>query len=314
MSFAAPGFLVALLVLPAAIAALQLARRRARRYVVRFPGVATAAAIVPRTSAIRRHLPLAMYLLALAAAILALARPEATVAVPIERASVILVTDASRSMLATDVKPSRLGVAQAAGKRFLERLPRRFRAGAVGYSDAPHTLTAPTLDRQEVKSTIDSLTADGGTATGDAIQAALRLLDLEQKKRPPAAIVLLSDGKATQGQDPVEAAHAAGRAHVPIYTVALGTKDGILPGYGGYGAGLPVPPDPETLRRIADASGGRSFQADDASELDTAYKRLRSEIGSKDGKREITAGFAAGGMIFMLAAALMSLRWAGRLP
>jgi Ca-activated chloride channel family protein len=313
MSFAAPGFLIGLLALPAALAALQLARRRTRRYAVRFPGVTTAAALLPRASAIRRHLPLAMYLLALAAAILALARPEATVAVPIERASVILVTDASRSMLATDVKPSRLGVAQAAGKRFLDRLPRRFRAGAVGYSDVPHTLTAPTTDRAEIKSSIDSLTADGGTATGEAIQAALRLLDLEKKKRPPAAIVLLSDGKATQGRDPVEAARIAGRAHVPIYTVALGTKDGILPGYG-YGAGLPVPPDPETLRRIADASGGHAFQADDAGELDTAYKRLRSEIGSKDGKREVTAGFAGGGMIFMLAAAFLSLRWAGRLP
>jgi Ca-activated chloride channel family protein len=161
---------------------------------------------------------------------------------------------------------------------------------------------------------IDGLTADGATATGDALAAALALLGKQKpQKRPPSALVLLSDGKTTTGRDPVEVAREARKAHVPIYTVALGTKDGVLSN-GPYGGGLPVPPDPVTLRKIAEASGGRAFTAKDGGELDTVYDRLGSEIGTRSEKREITAGFAAGGILLLLTASAASIRSLGRLP
>jgi Ca-activated chloride channel homolog len=314
LSFGAPVFLLALLTLPAAVAALVIARRRARRYAVRFTGVPTILAVSTDPSLLRRHLPRALFLLALAATAIALARPQATIAIPVEHASVVLVTDASRSMQATDVDPNRLKAAQEAGERFLNRVPDALQVGVVGFSESAHTLKEPTTDHDEVEATLDSLVADGGTATGDALVSALRMLDRDESDRPTAAIVLLSDGKTTTGRDPVEVAHEARRLRVPIYTVALGTDSGAIPA-SPYGGGVvQVPPDPETMRRVARISRGRAFTAGDAGELDTVYERLSTRIGTRERKREITAGFAAGGMALLIAAAAFSLRWSGRLP
>ena len=139
----------------------------------------------------------------------------------------------------------------------------------------------PTLDRDTLSVTLDSLEAGGGTATGDAIQTALGNIGLidDQKRHPPAAIVLLSDGKTTAGSDPIEAARNAARLNIPIYTVALGTPDGVVPG--GFGGYIPVPPDPETLREIARVSHGQAFTAEDSDELDGIYERLGRQIGTK---------------------------------
>jgi Ca-activated chloride channel family protein len=314
MTFAAPSFLAALAALPLAAAAYYLVRQRRRRYAVRFPGVPTLAALLPEEPRWRRHLPAALYLVAVGVLALALARPEATVAVPVERASVVLVMDASRSMLAEDVDPTRLEAARRAAGAFLDSVPDELRVGAVGFSTSPHTLENPTTDHDETRATIDGLTADGGTATGEALAAALAMLedDGEGGRRPPAAIVLLSDGRATVGPDPFGAAREARRLRVPIYTVALGTHTATVPTPGG--GLLPVPPDPETLKRIAQVSGGSAFTADDADELDTVYERLGSRLGTKSEKRELTAGFAGGGIVLLLAAAGLSLRQSGRLP
>jgi Ca-activated chloride channel homolog len=315
MSFQSPLFLIGLGIVPLALAAYHLFRRRARRYSVRFTGVPTLASILPELPRWRRHAPTALYVMALAALAIALARPQATVAVPQDRASVVLIMDASRSMSATDVDPSRLDAAQDAGGEFLDRVPDELRVGAVAYSTAPHTLKPPTVEHDEIRDVLDSLVADGGTATGDAMVAALGMLDDDDRGRgrPPAAIVLLSDGKATSGPDPAGVARRAGRLDIPIYTVALGTPEGVVPG-GPLGSGLPVPPDPESLRDIARESGGRAFTAEDAGQLDTVYERLGSQIGTREEKREVTAGFAAAGIVLLLAAAGVSLRWFGRLP
>jgi Ca-activated chloride channel homolog len=314
MTFQSPLFLIGLGIVPLALVAYHLLRRRARRYSVRFTGVSTLASILPELPRWRRHAPMALYVLALAALAVALARPQATVAVPRERASVVLIMDASRSMSATDVDPSRLDAARDAGREFLDRVPDELRVGAVAYSTAPHTRESPTPEHDEIRDVLDSLVADGGTATGDAMAAALDMLDDDRgRRRPPAAIVLLSDGKATTGPDPVGVARRAGRLDVPIYTVALGTPEGVVPG-GTFRGALPVPPDPETLRRIARASGGRAFTAESAGQLDTVYERLGSQIGTREEKREVTAGFAAAGIVLLLAAAGVSLRWFGRLP
>ena len=313
MSFGAPLWLLALLALPAAVVAQRLVARRARRYTVRFPAVDTLTAVLPRTSAWRRRLPLAFYLLALAALAVALARPERTVAVPVERSTVIMVTDTSNSMLADDVEPYRLRAAQRAGLSFLEAVPDQHRVGAVGFSSAPHTLVQPTADHDRVREMVEALSPDGGTATGDALAAALSMLgDRDHERPPPAAIVLLSDGKVTAGRDPIPVARHAGRSQVPIYTVALGTPGGTIQGT--FGSTLSVPPDPATMAEISRVSGGRSFKIDDAGELSGLYGQLGSRIGTEDRKRQITSAFAGGGLLALILGAGLSLRWRGRLP
>ena len=215
VSFASPLYLAALALVPILLLFYVTGRRRARRYAVRFPGVSTLAPLVPTVAAWRRRVPLVLFLAALAALALALARPHATVAVPSEQASVVLVTDVSRSMLADDVDPSRLEAARTAATRFLEELPDAARVGAVAFSEQPHTIEPPTDDHDEVAAVIDSLSADGGTATGDGLAAALDLVDGQGEKRAPAAIVLLSDGKATTGRDPLGVARQARRLQHP---------------------------------------------------------------------------------------------------
>lgn len=315
MTFQAPVFLLGLAAVPLLLWLTALARRRSRRYVVRFPAVATLAAVAPAASRWRKVIPTALLCAALAGLVLALARPEATVAVPIEKASVVLVTDASGSMRATDVEPSRLQAARDAAGRFLDRVPKSLRVGLVGYSDAPSTVTRPTADRDAVRGALDGLVADGGTATGDALDSALDALGArakDAKQRPPSAIVLLSDGATTNGADPVQVARTAGGAKVPVYTVALGTPDGTIQGPDGFSR--PVPPDPEALREIATASGGKAFTAEDSGELDQVYEKLGSRIGTRKEKREITAGFAAAGLALLSAGVAFGLRWSGRLP
>jgi len=305
MSFQAPLFLAGLAVVPIALAALLLARRRPAKYVVRFPAAATLAAVMPKSSKIRRNVPPALLLTALAAMTVALARPEATIAVPVEKASVMLVTDTSGSMNATDVSPTRLAAAQAAATSFLDKVPDQLQVGLVAFADGPHTVLRPTQDRAQIKSTIAALAADGGTATGDALDSALTALADEK----PAAIVLLSDGASKVGQDPAEVAQKARAAKIPIYTVALGTPDGTVDAGGQL---LNVPPDPEALKQVADISGGKAFTAEDSDALDEVYKTLGSRIGTRKEKKEVSAGFAAISLLMLGGAAFTTLRWRGR--
>ncbi|MGB2710890.1 MAG: VWA domain-containing protein [Conexibacter sp.] len=318
MSFAAPLLLLTLLLVPAALAAQLASRRRARRYAVRFTGVATLKLAAGTTPAWRRHLPTALLLGALALLAMALAKPQRTVALPIERASIMLVTDHSRSMMATDVDPDRLTAAKRAAHTFLDQLPPRVRVGVTTFADVPDGTQTPSHDHELARRMVDAQIADGGTATGDALQVALDALQREPKgadgKRPPSAIVLLSDGATTTGRDPVEVAQASGQEKIPIYTVALGTRDATVPNPGFGPPMLSVAPDPETLRRIAEASGGRAFTAEDDQQLSTIYQTLGSQLGTRHINREVTAAFALGGLVLLLGAAAASTRWAGRLP
>jgi Ca-activated chloride channel homolog len=318
MSLQAPWFLAVLAVIPLAFLAQRAAARRRRRYALRFPAVATLAGVVQAPPAWRRRVPPLLMALAVAALAIALARPQKTVAVPVEQASVMLVTDASGSMEATDVRPTRLSAAIDAAQGFLDKVPAPTKVGLVAYSTAPHTAQAPTTDRDIVAATLDSLAADGGTATGDALAAALKALGRDpddvspsKRRRPPAAIILLSDGKAMGGRDPDAVAKAAGRLDVPIYTVALGTPDGVVASP--FGDVIPVPPDPQSLRRIARESGGRFFNVTDADRLSAVYKSLGSQLGTRERRRENTALFAGIGLVLLAAGAAAAVRWRGRL-
>ena len=316
MSFASPLWLLGLALVPLALLAYDASRRRGSRYAVRYtavPALKLAAGAVP---AWRRHVPAALALAALAALVLALAKPQKTIAVPVERASIMLVTDHSRSMSATDVEPDRLAAAQRAARTFINQLPDQVRLGAVAFSDTPDAVQAPSSDHDDARRIVDGQVADGATATGAALEVAIDALrnDKQNGKRPPSAIVLLSDGKTTVPPDPVPVARTAGQLKIPIYTVALGTRDATVPNPNPFGTPLLVAPDPETLRQIAEVSGGRAFTAEDSDSLKSIYKTLGSQLGTKKQKKQVTASFAIGGLVLLLGAGVTSLRWAGRLP
>jgi Ca-activated chloride channel homolog len=318
VSFGAPLYLLGLLLVPLAAVAWVARRQHVRRYAIRFPAASSAALAVGRAPAWRPLVPMALLLASLAALVVALAKPQKTVAVPIERATIMLVTDHSRSMEADDVAPDRLAAAQKAANTFLDQVPDKVRVGIVGYSTAPDAVQTPTAERQPVRQIIDAQFPDGATATGDALDVALKAITEDVGtgtggRKPPSAIVLLSDGKWTTGTDPVNVALTAGQEKVPIYTVALGTEDGVVQGnaFGGY---IPVPPDPETLGAIARESGGKAFAADDSKQLSEIYKNLGSKLGSKQRKRQVSATFALGGLLLLLAAAASSTRFSPALP
>jgi Ca-activated chloride channel homolog len=216
---------------------------------------------------------------------------------------VMVVTDRSGSMLATDVAPNRLAAAKKAAGTFLDEVPDEVRVGAIAFNQKAEVLQSPTRDHDAVREALRSVRAAGTTATGDAIKAALAGLE----GRAPAAIVLLSDGKSVRGSDPLEAARDAKGRKIPIYTVALGTANGTING------GQRVPPDPETLAELARLTGGRAFTARDVASLDQVYKRLGSEVATEKRKLEVTSLFAGGALALMALSALSSIRWLGRL-
>ena len=314
MSFASPLWLGALVVIPIAIAASVAARRRARRYAVRFPAVSTLRLAAAGGSSWMRHLPAAFALAAIATLALALARPRVSYSAPVDQASVMLVTDHSGSMAATDVQPTRLAAAEKAANTFIDQLPGNVLVGAVAFSDSPDAAQAPVANHDAARAIINAQTANGATATGDALQLALQLLRGADKKHPPSAIVLLSDGAANAGIDVTTVAREAAQDKIPIDTVALGTPNGVLPSPDPFQPAQPVPPDPQLMQEIAQLSGGRSFNAQSADELSSIYKGLGRRLGSVTRRHDVTAVFAIGGVVFLLLGAASSARWSGRLP
>jgi Ca-activated chloride channel homolog len=320
MSFAAPLVLLGLLALPALVVWYGAQQRDRRRAAAAFAAPPLAASVTPYRPGWRRHAPLLAVLLALALLIVAAARPQTTVAVPIERASIMLVTDVSGSMQATDVKPTRLVAARRAADSFLAGVPKKINVGIMALSSKPRVLQSPTTDRAAITAALDQLKPRGGTGTGEAIQAAVRILSRapgDGGKRPPAAIVLISDGAATGKVDPVAAAQQARRLRIAIYTVALGTPQGTItvprPGGKGGTETRAVPPDPQSLAEIARASRGQAYTATDAERLRAVYEHLGSQLGHKNEKRQITTRFTGGALAVLLLGAAMSLHWFGRL-
>lgn len=336
MSFQSPVYLLALAAIPLVLWAYQEAQRRRRADAVRFTGLATLASVMPSRPGVRRHVPPVLYLLAVAALALALARPEISVSVPRDRASIVLTTDVSGSMMATDVSPDRLSAARAAANTFIDEVPDRVRIGLVSFSNTATVLQRPTTDRDPVREALASLRPQGGTATGEALRTSLQALQddpltdppaaapdaggtpgtTRPARRPPSAIVLLSDGTSTSGQDPVVAAREAKRLGVPVYTIALGTPSGEIELLDSFGQPrtIAVPPDPEAMRAIARASGGQFFDAPDSDDLKTVYERLGSRLGTVQEQRDLTRAFAGGGLLLLLAGGGLSLLWLGRLP
>ncbi len=329
MSFEWPLGLVALLAIPLIAALYVLAQRRRRAYAVRFTNLELLDSVVTGSPNWRRHVPPLLFLLALTALTVAIARPHVDVDVAKEEATVMLTLDSSGSMQATDVSPNRLDAARSAAEGFTGRLPDKFRLGLVTFSNVAQLLVPPTSDREPVRSALESLQAEGGTAIGTALETSLTTLQpvVEQDRRkrereglrrgaPPAVIVLLSDGYSTTGPAPLEAARRARELRIPVNTVALGTRNATvtLSDRLGTTRNVRVPPDRRTLRRVADVTGGEYFGTADQEELQKIYDRLGSRIGFRQEEREITAAFAGGGLGLMLVGGVLSMMWFGRLP
>ncbi|HEX5911481.1 MAG TPA: VWA domain-containing protein [Thermoleophilaceae bacterium] len=318
MSFGAPWFLLALIVVPLAAGAYLLLDRRRRRAAAAFASPATMPSVVRSRPGWRRHAPMVVYALALIALALAFARPERTVAVPDGRAAVVLATDRSASMRATDVRPSRITAVRRAAKGFLDDVPRQVKVGSVAFNDRVTRIESPRLQRGAVRESIDALAAEGGTATGEAIAASMRSLERARGPRGknPAAIILLSDGFSTSGRDPLEAAREARRKGIRVYTVSLGTATGTIDveRRDGTVRQRQVPPDTASLREIARITKGRAYRAGDRIKLEEVYERLGDQVGTRKEKRQVTSAFAGGALLLLGAGGLMSLRFFGRLP
>lgn len=286
MSFANPWALLLLIPLLAGAAWWVLRERRGTHAAaVPFADLDLVAVAAPRRRW-TRWLPGTLLLLALTGFTFALARPEAVTAIPREEGSIMLAIDVSGSMAADDVAPYRLRAAQDAAKTFADTVPRQFQVGLVAFNGQADILLPPSTDRAALKRSIDSLVADGATASGEAI---LSSIDAIRSTQPgaqalrSARVLLLSDGANTVGTDPQEAAAQAKQAGVPVYTVALGTAEGVLPD------GRAVPPDPASLAAVAEITGGEAFESKDAESVNRVYEDLGTFIGTKQVMSEVTS-------------------------
>ncbi|MEO5680574.1 MAG: VWA domain-containing protein, partial [Acidimicrobiales bacterium] len=291
-------FLWLLVLVPAALAAYVLLQRRRPRDVVRFTNLALLESVVERSPRWRRHVPAALFLVALTFLLAGLARPQATLKVPREEATIVLVLDVSGSMKADDVEPDRIRAAQESARTFIKALPPKFRVGLIAFSSTVRVLAPPTQDRQQVRQAIDGLVANGGTAMGDALITGVGLVRPEAMAaaeggdaipndggainpapgaQVPASVLLISDGANTVGQtQPLDAADIANKLQVPIYTVALGTSAGqaLIPDGRGGSRLQTVPPDPDTLQAVAERTGGQFYDAPSAGELGKVYEDI----------------------------------------
>jgi Ca-activated chloride channel homolog len=320
LTFEWPLALVALIVVPILVALYVVRERRRTDYASRLTTPGLLPNLVDASPRWRRHLPLAILLVALTAMVVGVARPHAKVNVKREEATAILVIDTSLSMGADDIKPTRLEAARREARAFLDRLPAKYRLAIVGFSGRAYVALPPTSDRDLAVTALRNLHTADGTSLGDAVALATRIAGRQRASdgsKPPAAIIVISDGAQMSGRTTPEAAALRARqAHIPVYSVLIGTQDGVVtaPLAGGFQAQLRVPADPQTLRTVAQVTGGRFFAAPSAARLRTVYDHLGSRLGSRKETREVTDLFAGGSAALLLIGGGLSALWFRRVP
>ena len=317
MNFLSPGYLWLLVAVVALGAVYVLAQLRRKRYVTRFTNVELLGSVAPRRPGWRRHLTFALLLIGLSVLTVGVARPTHVVKVPREKATVMLAIDVSLSMEATDVLPSRIAAAKAAGRKFMDLLPTRINVGLVSFGGQAALLVPPTLNRSSVKHAIGGLHLQQSTAIGEAIFSSLQAIQVftqsttaKGDKPPPARIVLLSDGTNTVGRPVSAAVAAAQKAHVQVSTIAFGTQTGTVTI---DGTTQRVPADDATLQQIAASTGGSFHTAASESELSSVYKDIGSQIGYTSRHLDASWRYMITGLLFLFAAAGAAMLWAGRL-
>ena len=349
MSFQWPMALFGLLLIPLLIGLYVLMQRRRRRYAVRYASLSLLRDAVGKGPGIRRHIPAAVYLLALTAMIVALARPQAPIQVPQETGTVVLSVDVSGSMQATDVKPNRMEATKAAARSFVDQQPKGVKISIVSFSDFGALIQPPTRDRDLVLRAIDRLRPQRGTNIGGGLQVSLDAIfegsdtprptvtpaaagagarpgatratpvappsaasSTTGKKAPPATIVLVSDGESNVGPPALDVAQEAVAAGIKVYTVGIGTKEGSVLRIQGRSVFTRL--DEDTMKGIAEMTGGRYLTATSEAELTKVYDELAREREFEEQKTEVTFLVTAGALVLSVIGGLLSLLWFNRLP
>lgn len=345
MSLLWPGFTLLLGLIPLMVAVYVWMLRRRRRFVVRYSSLALIREAVPRPSRVRRHVPFALLLLALASLVFAFARPVTVVAVPAGQANIMLAIDVSRSMCSTDIAPNRLETAKAAALSFIQRQERNVQIGIVAFAGYAELLQAPTNDQEVLEDVVRSLITGRRTAIGSGIQRALSALaeidpsvaplptpgspEVEPTPVPrgayaPSIIVLLTDGASNQGPPPIVAAQQAADRGVRIYTIGYGTEtggvmdcSGTFSGYdawgggwgGGGGGGFRRGIDEATLEEVADMTDGAYYSAESAGELQEVFRNLPTHLITRHETTEVSFAFTAAGAVLAALALLLAALW-----
>jgi Ca-activated chloride channel homolog len=345
MNFLWPEFLWLELALPLLVLLYVWLMRRKKKVALRYASLSIFKEAMGPSQAIRRHIPPALFLLALAAMLVAAARPMAVVTLPSNQQTIILAMDVSGSMRATDVQPSRLVAMQNAAKAFLAELPRHVKVGIVAFAGSAQVAQLPTVNREDLVTAIDRFQLQRATATGNAIVISLATLfpdagidleslqtgrerqrgfsldDKKQEKKEfvpvapgsytSAAIIMLTDGQRTTGVDPIEAAKLAADRGVRVYTVGIGTVDGETIGFEGWS--MRVRLDEETLKAIANKTSAEYFYAGTATDLRKVYETLSSRLTVEKKETEISALFALAAAALALLSAGLSVLWFNRI-
>ena len=351
MTFLWPQFLWLLLALPLLIVLYLWLLRRKKKNVLRYASLSIVREAMGKGQSVRRHIPPVLFLLSIAAMLVASSRPFAVVTLPSDQQTIMLAMDVSGSMRATDVKPNRLVASQDAAKAFLAELPRNVRVGIVAFAGTAAVVQPPTLSREDLIAAIDKFQLQRGTAIGNGIvvsmselfpEAGIDIASLQtgrdrqrgigidqpaasgkdgKEKKPfvpvapgsytSAAIILLTDGQRTTGVDSMDAAKLAADRGVRIYTVGIGTVDGETIGFEGWS--MRVKLDEETLKGIARNTQAEYFYAGTAADLKKVYESLSSRLTVVKKETEISGLLALVAAALALLSAGLSLAWFNRI-
>jgi len=332
VTFEWPWALALLIVIPVLAAIYVAMQRRRQRYALRYASVSLVRQAVGAGPGIKRHIPAALYLLALTAMVIALARPQATIPTPSSTGTVMLSIDVSGSMFAQDVEPNRMEATKEAAREFVEKQPRGVKIGVVSFSDFGALVAPPSETRTQALEAISRLRPQRGTNIGAGLAVALDAIYEDQADgepivsseptptpvpdepidAPPASIVLVSDGQSNTGADPLELAQEAARAGIKIYTVGIGTPEGTVLQIQGRNVFTRL--DEETLKGMAEVTGGRYFNAQDESDLREIYDDLSRQRVIENKETEVTFAFAGAALALSMVAGGLGLVWFNRLP
>ena len=315
MTFQSPLLLLGLLAVPLLIGLYLASQRRRQAYTVRFTNLALLNQVVGKGPGFRRHLPAILFVAGLAGLLLSMARPQATIRIPKGQTSVVLAVDVSGSMAATDVQPTRIDAAISAGRTLIDKLPGSAQIGLVIFNAQAQVIAPLTSDKGSVKDALGTLSPGGGTAIGDAIQASVaQLASIVDPNGPKsqnyARVILLTDGSSNTGIDNMTAAANATRAHIPVDTIGVGSRNQTVMVQGVAVDGV----DEQALQQISSATGGKYYFAADEGQLNKIYSDLGSHIGWVTSKVDLTIPVLALGTLILVIGGLFSLRWFRLLP
>ncbi|WP_091533097.1 VWA domain-containing protein [Microlunatus soli] len=317
LSFLAPSRLWLLLLIPALLVLYLLLYRRRAQKKKQQAGRTMLDYVIPRELPWKRHVAVGLSVLSLLTLTVAFAKPKDTVQVPRERATIVVAIDVSNSMMATDVKPDRLTAAKQGAVQFVKNLPEKFNVSVVEFAGTANILLPPTTQHEDAITAINTMRLQPSTAIGEGIYKSLDAIAQappdpdHPNSKPPARIVLLSDGKTQIGRPASQAAQASKKENVPIYTIAYGTPGGTIEVNGTY---QPVPVDRAELAGVAKISGGEAYRAESAGELKEVYKDIGSSVGKVKVDKEVTSRWAGFGLGFAILAALGMISLGARWP